>query len=179
MERRCAWCQKRMGTVQAEAFSENVITHGMCEECMLKMASGMTKTIDDFLDTLECPVLMLEDDNTMATANQQACEVMGKTREEIAGKRPGDVLECPYSKEPGGCGLQVHCKSCVIRKSVKKTFETGEACRAVPAIPDLQQFINKKETAFLISTERVGKMVLLKVEKVTRRANPELKENKD
>jgi PAS domain-containing protein len=167
MEKVCAWCKKSMGTVEATAFAQDVITHGMCEECMLKMASGMTKSIDDFLDTLECPVLMLEEDNTFSTANQQACEILEKSREDLVGKKPGDVLECPHSKEPGGCGLQVHCKSCVIRQAVKRTYETGQACRDIPAIPDLQQFGSKKETKFLISTEKVGKMVLLRVERAS------------
>ena len=168
MQKTCAWCKKSMGTVEATAFGNDIITHGMCEDCMINMALGMAKPVDEFLDTLDCPVLMLEEDNTLSTANQQACELLGKIKYEIVGKKSGDVLECPHSKNPGGCGMQVHCKSCVIRQSVKRTFETGQACKDIPAIPDIQQFGSKREVKFIVSTERVGKMILLKVNRTPR-----------
>jgi len=173
MEKMCAWCKKSMGTLEATAFAEDVITHGMCEDCMINMASGMAQSVDDFLDTLGCPVLMMEEGHMLATANQQACNLLGKEKDQIVGKKQGDVLECIHARDPGGCGLQVHCKSCVIRQSVKRTFETGQACRDIPAIPDLQQFGTKKETQFLITTEKVGKIVLLRIEKTSKELGEE------
>ena len=84
----------------------------------------------------------------------------------IEGFKGGDVFECAYAKLPEGCGETNHCDGCSIRKTVMDTFQTGKSHLKTPAylfhgIPD-----NNDEIRFLISTEKVKDVVLLRIDEV-------------
>jgi hypothetical protein len=71
-----------------------------------------------------------------------------------------------YSALPEGCGKTVHCSGCAIRNTVMDTFQSGKSHLAVEAplvygTPD-----NRHEISFLISTEKVKDVVLLRIDTV-------------
>ncbi|MBN2104037.1 hypothetical protein JW835_08370 [bacterium] len=78
----------------------------------------------------------------------------------------GDAMECVYARLPGGCGNTIHCKTCTIRNSVTETFNTGKSLRKVPAYLDQMQDESVKEIKFLISTEMVNDIVLLRIDEI-------------
>ncbi len=167
MKKVCCRCGAEMGRVRADIFDEAVITHGICDACGEElMFEELGVPLREFLDTLDAPVLVLDADAEVHTANRQACSLLKKTLGEVEGRRGGEVIECKYSRTPGGCGEDIHCKSCTIRKTVLKTHETGKSFERVPAYPDICFGNEIKPVRFEISTEKVGGLVLLRVDDV-------------
>lgn len=164
MRRICAWCQTGLGEVESEADSENTITHGICPSCTTRLSSERGEHLQEFLDRLGVPVLLVESDVRVLTANKPARELLGKGLGEIEGRRGGEVIECVHASEPGGCGQTAHCKACTIRKTVLETFETGKSCLHVQAYPDIQFGQEVKTMSLEISTEKVADVVLLRID---------------
>jgi hypothetical protein len=76
------------------------------------------------------------------------------------------VLECAYARLPGGCGNTEHCKACTIRRTITTTHATGDGKVNVPAYQDIVTPGGIREVRFLISTEKVGNFVLLRIDEV-------------
>lgn len=161
----CAWCKTDLGKIKEDCETAG-ITHGICEKCMKLLLSENCRPMREFLDTLSIPIIMVEPGTKIRTANKFARELLGKDLSEIEDHLPGDVIECVHSKSPGGCGSDIHCKSCVIRNSVTETFATGKGFRDVPAYPDIETLSKVKSVGFKISTEKFGDFVLLRIDNV-------------
>lgn len=73
-----------------------------------------------------------------------------------------------HSKLPEGCGQTIHCKSCTIRNSVMDTLNTGISHTNVPAY--LDKSLSKK-TKYLITTEKAGDAVLLRIDELSDEKN--------
>jgi hypothetical protein len=83
----------------------------------------------------------------------------------MRGKRGGDVIECELSRTPEGCGSTEHCQSgCVIRRSVNHTFNTGEGLQRQHAQQMLITASGVRETKLVISTEKVGELIMLRID---------------
>ena len=89
---------------------------------------------------------------------------MGKDLAGMQNRPAGEVFECKYAGLPGGCGETVHCKSCTIRKTVMATTKSGSPCFRVPAYMDLGDYLNRKSLRFLVSTQQVGEVVVLRID---------------
>jgi len=133
-----------------------------CAEALLYKRLG--EPLDDFLDQLPTPVLVIGADHCVRTANHRAVKLLGKAVARFRGSRIGETLECIHASEPAGCGETVHCKTCAIRRSVEETQATGEKLSGVPAYSDIYADGGGiKEVCFEISTELVGDVVLLRI----------------
>ncbi|MEW6355294.1 MAG: hypothetical protein AB1696_03135 [Planctomycetota bacterium] len=163
MKRICAWCKKDLGAKPSMA-DDATITHGICKSCITQYLSALAKSMPEFLDGLGVPILMIGSRPRVVTANRQARELLGKDLPGIEGRRGGEVIECIYSKRPGGCGEQEHCKSCTIRQTVLETFATGKGFVRVRAYPDIQTGKDEKTMCIEISTEKIGDYVLLRID---------------
>jgi hypothetical protein len=167
LERICAWCGQSLGHSSDDEGGERVITHGICEACLAKMLEDRSYSFRQFLEELAVPVLIMGEDREILEGNSRALAVLGKERRDILGHMSGDVTECAYSRLPGGCGHTPFCHNgCVIRRSVDHTYNTG---RAVSRALAVQQTMTDRdgeteERRFLISTERVGDVVFLRIE---------------
>ena len=163
MIRICAWCKANLDP--AQKGQDGPITHGICDDCLKLMLDG-SSSMDEFLDSLPQPILVVDSDARVLASNQAACDFLGKDREALGGTLGGEAMECIHSRAPGGCGGTVHCKSCTIRNSVTRTYATGRACWQVLAHMDLIDSNSKAEVRFLISTEKLGDTVLLQIDDV-------------
>lgn len=101
-------------------------------------------------------------------ANRFALQKKGHRIEIARGTRTGDLIECIHAYEAGGCGRTLHCRACTIRNLVKKTYETGVAAEKVPATADIAVAGVAEKIQYLITTEKIGDFVALKIEKVTK-----------
>lgn len=163
----CAWCNKDMGTVRSEHHAENVITHGICDECAnIAFAELNMNRAELFLERLSEPVLVVDGDVVALTANSRAREVLGKDLPQIKGFKGGNIIECIHAHEPGGCGRTIHCNGCAIRITVEDTYKTGKSHLRVPAYADISFKSKVKKISYLISTEKVKGFVLLRIDKV-------------
>jgi len=146
--------------------SERPISHGICDRCLTAQLLELSEPLPAFLDRLRAPVLVVDDDVGVLTANASACLLLGRSRESMRGYRGGDLIECVHARKPGGCGLQACCASCTIRRSVTETHETGAPVVGRPAFPDVQQGQQTVTVTMRISTEKAGDCVLLRIDEI-------------
>jgi PAS domain-containing protein len=157
----CAWCQKELSSC---APSDAPVSHGICAPCVKRFFARRSVPLDTFLNRFDGPVFLMDNDGRIRAANRAAGELAGEEPTAIEGKLGGDALECRYAREPGGCGQTAHCRSCTIRLCVTETLTTGRSLVRVPAFPDLHNTKAERRPAWLVSTERIGPSVLLRIE---------------
>ena len=164
MKKVCAWCKADLGETPSERHPPETITHGICGPCHLRLLRANTETLRDFLDRLGVPVLLMEQEGRVLSANGPAQRLLGKALPDIEDRLGGEVLECIHASEPGGCGGTIHCKSCTIRLTVMDTYATGTCHAGVPAYQDIRDAAGDTRVRFLISTEKVGSYVMLRID---------------
>ncbi|MDP6634862.1 MAG: hypothetical protein QGG42_08200 [Phycisphaerae bacterium] len=167
MRRVCAWCRADLGPVESNIHPEDTVTHGICPSCAARLSSlsvNRPEPLHQFLDSLGVPVLLVESEPRVLTGNKLARQMLGKELDEIEGRRGGEVIRCTHADTPGGCGKDVHCKSCTIRNTVLETFATGKDFLHVQAYPDIQLDGDVKTMSLEISTEKVADVVLLRID---------------
>jgi PAS domain-containing protein len=166
MKRICAWCRKDLGSIDSRAGSENVITHGICENCGSNLLFQMGVELGDFLDSLKLPVVVVNREGTIVTGNDQARALLRKGLSEIEGYKGGEVFECAYARQPDGCGNTMHCSGCTIRRTVMETYGTGKSYQRVPATLTRNTPQDPEKIKLLISTEKIADLVLLRIDEM-------------
>jgi len=110
---------------------------------------------------------MISPDVRIVGGNREGCEILGKSNEALAGLLGGEAIECAYATLPGGCGDTIHCRTCTIRNTVTDSLLSGRSHLHVPAYADLHHVSGDKRLKFLISTERIGRAVLLRIDNMS------------
>ena len=162
----CFFCNAEIGAAGKSSRNDEEISHGLCPNCVPKFMAGHGCQFAEFLDTLPAPIFVVDDNVRILGANLEGLQHIGKSADEIQLRLSGEVFECRHAKEPGGCGQTIHCKTCTIRNAVTKTAQTGKACIRVPAYMDLGSIIQERTVRFLISTEKVNDVILLRIDEV-------------
>lgn len=161
MKQLCAWCRKVLNDTPApEGAEEREITHGICDECISNIEFQQGVSLERFLDSLREPVLLCDDSLHVTFMNQSAAALLGVAKDVFTARRPGQVFECQHARYPQGCGRQIHCSGCAIRMAVLQTAATGRSVHHLPAT--LEQ--DDGEVHLLISTEKAGRLVLLRID---------------
>lgn len=168
MKRICAWCRKELGSAEATARLDACITHGICDECSAKIFEPKKTSLINFLDNLGAPVIVVDSNGNVASANTQAQQFLHKTLPELAGP-PGDIFECAFARYTEGCGNTVHCNGCAIRAAVLDTFHSGNSHLKTPVTLKRGTLEESRNIQFLISTEKVNNLVLLRIDHVENR----------
>lgn len=163
MKRICAWCRATLDAGPPE--DDGRITHGICDGCAGELQRARGLPLEEFVERLGAPVLLVDADHTVGLANGAAREVYGSAGAPLVGRRAGDVFECENARLPGGCGRTIHCSGCAIRRSIAHTQATGEPLQRVPATLRTDASQGPGDVELLISTARVGRRILLKVER--------------
>ena len=167
MRKICAWCKNELGSSTDEAkIDDEPISHGMCGDCARKALSHSAKPLRDFLDQFSLPVFLVTSEGKIVTANSAGLALLRKKPEDVDGRLGGEAFGCRYADLPGGCGQTIHCRTCTIRNAVAHTLESGKSNVKIPAYPDLHRVTGDKRIRFLISTEKLGEAVLLRIDDV-------------
>ena len=166
MQTICAWCNTTLGALGGDPTAP--ISHGICTECRDHFfGNGVgVPTLEEFLDRLDAPVLVVDGDGVVLTANQGARELVQKSASAIRGHLGGEVMECAYARLPEGCGRTVHCEGCAIRNTVMATHADGVERVGVEAFQDLSGLEGVQRMRILITTEKVGPSVLLRIDSI-------------
>jgi transcriptional regulator with PAS, ATPase and Fis domain len=165
MIRICAWCGTNLEPASLAERDRSPVTHGICSTCADRVLGHERRSLNEFLETLDDPVMMVDDDGVVLNANTRAQTLLNKDLDLISGKRGGDIIECEHSRSPGGCGSTEYCQTgCVIRRSVTHTFSTGEALERQTAHQMVFTPSGVVESRFVISTEKVVNLVLLRID---------------
>ena len=99
-------------------YSDDLTTHGICEECKFHLKAQKGMPTSEYLDHLDAPVVIVDSDANVTAANISARGMLGKELDQIIGNPGGNVFECEYAYLPEGCGKTIHCSACTIRKRV-------------------------------------------------------------
>jgi len=118
----------------------------------------------EYLDGLGAPVAVVDRAGVLKAANSQLCALVSQDLSLLRGKRGGDVFECSYAQLPEGCGQTIHCSACTIRRAVTETLETGRSQECIPASLRQGDPGEPRQAELLISTERAGSHVLLRID---------------
>jgi hypothetical protein len=100
MKRICAWCGQTLGYVDSEPRSEDIITHGLCEDCAFHLFAQTGVPLQDYLDGLGGPIVVVDPRGKVKTANRQARALLQKDLFTIEGYKGGNVFECAYAELP-------------------------------------------------------------------------------
>ena len=159
----CSWCGSIQEMIDDEPH-QSPVSHGICPECQAKIRMRPAVEATSFLNRFATPIYLVDNDGRIVTANNAAQKVHAKDLDQISGELGGDVMECIYAKNKGGCGNTVHCKGCTIRNNVNHTMETKQNLYRVSAT--LNTIVKGANTTiqYLISTEWTEEGVLLKIE---------------
>lgn len=161
----CAWCGTYLRTIPGDSPSAALRnSHGICEDCAKTLREGLGVPVKQFLSDLGVPVLLVSEDVHVLDVNLAAVSMLGGRRKAILGRRGGEVFECVNSRLPEGCGKTVHCSGCVLRQTVTSTWETGRPHRRIPATLEVNSRDDPGEIAFLVSTDKAGDKVVLRIE---------------
>jgi hypothetical protein len=161
MKQVCAWCGSQLTC--NDASREDDISYGICLPCANSVIIEVPSPLNDFLDQISVPVVLVNYDGVIKTANDSACAMLGKQLSQIENDLAGNVFECAYGLLPGGCGNTYHCSGCVIRQTVMTTHQSGKSAFRVPATLKQHTPDNPQEIKFLISTEKFSEYVILKI----------------
>ena len=161
MKKICSFC----GTIISPGTSpEDPVSHGVCKPCYARILEDDGFDIRLFLDMLEAPVILVDDDVNVLAANSLAIAVLGKPVELVRGTICGDVIECVNAFLPEGCGKTPYCPDCTIRSTVNETYKTGKNVTRRPAA-FTRRTGNARETKnLLITTRKDRDIVLLRLE---------------
>ena len=162
MKDTCSICKTALDPSRREGF----VVDGICPSCLKDLLANARKPLQVFLDNLGVPVLLVDNDARVRLANRHALDFLRKDPASIEGRYAGDAIECVHAREGDGCGKTVHCKTCTIRNTVLDTYTKGEPRVRVPAYADIAVFAEAKPVRFLISTEKVSELVMLRIDHV-------------
>jgi PAS domain-containing protein len=163
----CAWCGKSIDGEGGPAPQDAPITHGICVACSEAVLADAA-SLASFLDGMKLPVLLMDANAAVLTANAAARATLGLDLPKLQGELAGDVIQCEHAALPGGCGKQLHCVACQIRASVTSTYRTGAALEGIQAYQDVRGPQGRQRLYVRISTEKVGDAVLLRVDAMER-----------
>jgi hypothetical protein len=159
----CVRCQAELPP--KNATKSFVVTNSICPDCRKQLLqTPRPLSLTEFLNRFAAPVLVVDSNVRVQGCNEQAQALLGKTPPDMLHHLSGDVIECAYARLPGGCGNTEHCKACTIRRTVSTTHATGVSQEQVPAYADIMTPGGVREKRFLISTEKVGQFVLLRID---------------
>jgi PAS domain-containing protein len=169
MKRTCAWCKRELSDATAEYDSKMPVSHGMCSECADRVISQASDAaVGEFLESLDAPVFLVDDDVKILAANRRGREFAGKPVSEIRDQLCGDVIDCVHADLPGGCGKTEYCAACAIRNSVTHTLATGSDLKGVAVLQERKTTHGIRTVPFLVSTEKIGPFVFLQVDRRAR-----------
>ena len=164
MNRVCSRCGGELESGVTEIHPGSVVSRGLCRECSHHLLAQRGMPLMQYLDGLMAPVAVVDSEGVLQAANAQLCELVGQDLSSVRGRRGGDVFECEYAGLPGGCGHTDHCSACTIRREVTETLRTGRSRERVRASLRQGSPGHARRVELLISTERAGNHVLLRID---------------
>ncbi len=128
----CAYCNT---ILRPASEPDEPVNHGICETCHTRFLSLLGVNIARYLDLLDAPVVLVDEEARILSANHLArglFEIPAGT--DSNPRLCGNVFACENAGLPGGCGQTVQCSGCAIRNTVMETHRTGAPVDRRPAV---------------------------------------------
>jgi transcriptional regulator of aromatic amino acid metabolism len=118
------------------------------------------------LEAIDAPVLLMQGNpRQVVTANRKALALFGKVLSEVEGHRGGEVFDCVHSFTEAGCGKDANCENCKIKDAIIDTFVTAASHRDVSTELSIRKPAGRKTCVLQVSTEKLGELALVRVER--------------
>ncbi|HSA78197.1 MAG TPA: histidine kinase dimerization/phospho-acceptor domain-containing protein, partial [Nitrospirota bacterium] len=133
--------------------------------------------LHNLFDTIPSFIFIVDNDVRIHHVNAAASKLLGADKEIVLLERGGEALHCIHSTEtPEGCGRAPACMDCVVRNSVKRSFQGGSVQRETAKFmllhPDGTKEVHMMVTASPLRYED-REFCLLILEDVTKLKNAE------
>lgn len=131
--------------------------------------------LSSVIENLTGAIVLVNRDRRVILSNKMAEQMTRHSKSGIHGKRSGEVLGCVNaSRAPGGCGFDLPCAFCSIKKIVEETFEkkSGKAFNlAEIELTEVGRRYLKVSTKYLIMDDLEA--VLISMEDITKEKEKE------
>ena len=153
----CSFCNN---VIREGTSANDPISHGVCKSCYTRILTEHGFNLKKFLDMLDAPVILVDNDVNVLEANSLAIALVKKPIEKTRKHPCGNVLECVNAILPGGCGKTPSCPDCTIRASVNETFKNGTQITRRPGIITRKNGDSEEVIHFFVSTRKDDGIVL-------------------
>lgn len=149
------------------ATGHGKISGGICAACAASLSGAAGNSM--LLESIDAPVLLMQGNpREVVTANRQALALFGKKLREVEGHRGGQVFDCVHAFTEAGCGKDVNCEDCPIKNAIVETFTSGLPRHGIAATLQLKKTGGTESRVVQVSTEKVGELALVRVERYDR-----------
>lgn len=159
----CGWCNKVL--VQEEKPND-VISHGICPDCLYGLNGGSVTNFRDLIDQLEFPVLVTDGSIAIQRANRTAERAFGRPAFEMENSTLGFAIECLHAQEPWECGRTEHCAGCLLRQALLETHADGQPRHGMYSENEIVTPQGAVPKRIRFSTNPVGGAVILAIEEI-------------
>ncbi|MGD2105074.1 MAG: PAS domain S-box protein [Anaerolineae bacterium] len=130
------------------------------------------------VDNLPFLIMIVDKEQQVRRINHVGAAFAGRPAEDVLGLRSGDALRCVHAlDDPEGCGFGPSCQSCVVRRTILATLETGEGRHGVDADMTLVTEDGETEKTLLLYTIPLTtsgeKQVMVVLQDITQRKQVE------
>jgi PAS domain-containing protein len=165
MRRVCAWCGGRYGDSADKTNVDDAVTHGICGQCAKFFSAHEPDSLRGFLNVFSEPILCVDSDARVLTANDAACDLLQEDRSTISDLLFGQVALCPWSMRAPGCGQHEHCLACTVRTMVGETFAAKTGVLRQPAyVEHTLSDGTVQRLRIVVTSEYRGEMVLIRID---------------
>lgn len=162
MTTKCRACGKKIAPDEQQAHRN--ITHGICEGCAVQVSGLSDYSV--LLESIDAPILLMQGNpRQVVSANTKALELFGKELSEVKSHRGGEVFDCIHSFTKDGCGKDVNCENCKIKNAIVDTFSTANSQNSVSTELSIRKANGTKAYVLQVSTEKVGDLALVRIER--------------
>ncbi len=165
----CTVCGKPIEP-NAKTASRN-ISFAICDSCVSQVSGASDCTA--LLEAIDAPVLLMQGNpRQVITANRKALALFEKNPQEVEDHRGGQVFDCIHSFTEAGCGKDVNCENCKIKNAIVDTFTSANPHNGVSSELSIKKANGTKTYALRVSTEKLGDLALVRVERYDADAQP-------
>jgi len=131
--------------------------------------SYSTEELITILNSLPMAVIVIDENRRIIRANTPTLLFLGKSMEEVLGKKGGEAFNCPYVKDHiDGCGAGQKCGGCTLKNVIISTLTTGKAIKRLElSIPLIDGTIHDLMITTNVAYLQNKKVILLAVEDIT------------
>jgi PAS domain-containing protein len=159
----CAWCGKFLGE---EEHPKEMLSHGICPDCLRKLDAGDVISLRELIDKLEFPVLVTDGTVAIQRANRTAERAFGRPAHEMENSTLGFAIECVHARAPGECGRMEQCAGCLLRQALMETHDDGQPRHGFYSENDILTPQGTRPRRIRFSTNPVGDAVILAIEEI-------------
>jgi PAS domain-containing protein len=159
----CAWCNK---TLTEDLRPKAEVSHGICRDCMEKMFGPSRVVLTEFLNSIELPVLVTDENKEIRQANRAAERILARDGRQMQGKRFGVVIECANAELAGECGVSPFCAGCAFRRNIYDTHYDGKPRHGEYSQHKVMTAKGPAARRFKYSTTKNGNSVVVAIEGV-------------